>query len=203
MHFRAPHATLNQKNFQNSPNCNHLWAIFRVYLSSRNVTFWLYMANNWMRFDFVKGMLHFLRIFIVFLFIFPSVFHPFFVGVPHAWYLSGQSLLTRLNLVWRELDMVAMNNWTKNCISLKRTIPSHTTDERINQNCAHQLVSVNERLACHLCGRTHYLKGIWFSVAKTQLFSSFKKIKQYKKTERCIGKFVADMLSLLSKKTSI
>ncbi len=37
-------------------------------------------------------------------------------------------------------------------------------------------------------------------MTKTQLFSSFKKIKQYKKTERGIGKFVADMLSLISGK---
>ncbi len=32
------------------------------------------------------------------------------VGVPHTCYLSDQSFITRLKLVGRELDMVAMNN---------------------------------------------------------------------------------------------
>ncbi len=68
-------------------------------------------------------------------------------------------------------------------------IPPHTTDKCINQNCAdHQLVSVNERLACRRFRRTHYLNGIGNSMTKTQLFLSLKKIKQYKKTERSIGK---------------
>ncbi len=35
------------------------------------------------------------------------------VGETHARYLSDQSFITRLKLVWRELDMVAMNNWKK------------------------------------------------------------------------------------------
>ncbi len=42
------------------------------------------------------------------------------VGVPHTCYLSGQSFITPLKLVWRKLDMVAMNNWKK-CVGLKRT----------------------------------------------------------------------------------
>ncbi len=32
------------------------------------------------------------------------------VVVPHTWYLSGQFFTTRLKLVGRELDMMAMNN---------------------------------------------------------------------------------------------
>ncbi len=32
------------------------------------------------------------------------------VGVPHTWYLLGQFFITRLKLVWRDLDMMAMNN---------------------------------------------------------------------------------------------
>ncbi len=34
-------------------------------------------------------------------------------GVPRTWYLPNQSFITLLKLVWRELDMVAMNNWRK------------------------------------------------------------------------------------------
>ncbi len=44
------------------------------------------------------------------------------VGVPHTCYLSGQSFIeTPLKLVWRELDMMAMNNWKKKRVGLKRT----------------------------------------------------------------------------------
>ncbi len=49
------------------------------------------------------------------------------VGVPHTWYLSGQYFITRLKLVWRELDMVAMNNWKKKCVGLQRTWASKRT----------------------------------------------------------------------------
>ncbi len=31
------------------------------------------------------------------------------VGVPHTWYLSAQSFIILLKLVWREYDIVAMN----------------------------------------------------------------------------------------------
>ncbi len=41
-------------------------------------------------------------------------------GVPHKWYLSGQSFITQLQLVWRELDTVAMNNCIKKCVNLQR-----------------------------------------------------------------------------------
>ncbi len=32
---------------------------------------------------------------------------------PHTRYWSSQSFITRLKLVWRELDIMAMNNWKK------------------------------------------------------------------------------------------
>ncbi len=42
------------------------------------------------------------------------------VRVPHTWYLSGQSFITLLKLVWNELDKVVMNNWKKKCVGLQR-----------------------------------------------------------------------------------
>ncbi len=36
------------------------------------------------------------------------------VGVPHTWYLFGQSFIMPLKLVWREQDIVDMNEWKKN-----------------------------------------------------------------------------------------
>ncbi len=50
-----------------------------------------------------------------------------FVGVPHTWYLSAQSFITLLKLVWREYDIVAMNEWKKKCVSLHRTWVSKRT----------------------------------------------------------------------------
>ncbi len=38
------------------------------------------------------------------------------VGVPHTWYLSAQSFIRLLKLVWREYDIVAMNEWQKKCV---------------------------------------------------------------------------------------
>ncbi len=51
------------------------------------------------------------------------------MGVPHTRYLSGQSFIAPLKLVWREQDIVAMNDWKKQCVGLqwtwvsKRTVP--------------------------------------------------------------------------------
>ncbi len=36
------------------------------------------------------------------------------VGVPHTWYLSAQYFIRLLKLVWREYDIVAMNEWKRN-----------------------------------------------------------------------------------------
>ncbi len=49
------------------------------------------------------------------------------VGVPHTWYLSAQSFITLLKLVWREKDIVAMNEWKKKCVGLQRTWVSKRT----------------------------------------------------------------------------
>ncbi len=49
------------------------------------------------------------------------------VGVPHTWYLSAQSFIGLLKLVWREYDIVAMNEWKKKCVVLQRTWVSKRT----------------------------------------------------------------------------
>ncbi len=43
------------------------------------------------------------------------------VGVPHTWFLSTQSYITLLKLVWGEYDIVAMNEWKKKCVGLQWT----------------------------------------------------------------------------------
>ncbi len=48
-------------------------------------------------------------------------------GVPHTWYLSAQSFITILKLVWREYDILAMNEWKKKCVGLHRTWVSKRT----------------------------------------------------------------------------
>ncbi len=48
-------------------------------------------------------------------------------GVPHTWYLSAQSFITLLKLVWREKDMVAMNEWKKKYVGLQWTWVSKRT----------------------------------------------------------------------------
>ncbi len=49
------------------------------------------------------------------------------VGVPNAWNLSAQSFIRLLQLVWREYDIVAMNEWKKKCVGLQRTWVSKRT----------------------------------------------------------------------------
>ncbi len=49
------------------------------------------------------------------------------VGVPNTWYLSAQSFIRRLKLVWREYAIVAMNEWKKKCVGLQRTWVSKRT----------------------------------------------------------------------------
>ncbi len=49
------------------------------------------------------------------------------VGVPHTWFLSALSFITLLKLVWREWDMVAMNEWKKKCVGLQKTWVSKRT----------------------------------------------------------------------------
>ncbi len=49
------------------------------------------------------------------------------VGVPHTWYSSTQSFIWLLKLVWREYDIVAMNEWKKKCVFLQRTWVSKRT----------------------------------------------------------------------------
>ncbi len=49
------------------------------------------------------------------------------VGVPHTWYLSAQSFIRLLKLVWREYDIVAMNEWKNKCVGLQWTWVSKRT----------------------------------------------------------------------------
>ncbi len=48
-------------------------------------------------------------------------------GGPHTWYLSAQSFITLLKLVWRGQDIVALNEWKKKCVGLQRTWVSKRT----------------------------------------------------------------------------
>ncbi len=43
------------------------------------------------------------------------------VGVPHTWYLSAESFIRLLKRVWREYDIVAVNERKKKCVGLQRT----------------------------------------------------------------------------------
>ncbi len=49
------------------------------------------------------------------------------VGVPHTWYLLTQSFIRLVKLVWREYDIVAMNEWKKDCVGLQWTWVSKRT----------------------------------------------------------------------------
>ncbi len=49
------------------------------------------------------------------------------VGVLHTWYLSAQSFIRLIKLVWREYDIVAMNEWKKKWVGLQRTWVSKRT----------------------------------------------------------------------------
>ncbi len=49
------------------------------------------------------------------------------VGVPHTWYLSAKSFIILFKLVWREYDIVAMNEWKKKYVGLQRTWVSKRT----------------------------------------------------------------------------
>ncbi len=46
------------------------------------------------------------------------------VGVPHTWYLSAQSFIRLLKPVWREYDIVAMNEWKKKLKNAALCIPA-------------------------------------------------------------------------------
>ncbi len=43
------------------------------------------------------------------------------VGIPHKWNLLAQSFITLLKLVWREEDIVAINEWKKKSVGFQRT----------------------------------------------------------------------------------
>ncbi len=49
------------------------------------------------------------------------------VGVPHTWYLSAQPFIALIKLAWRQLDIVAMNEWKKKWVGLQRTWVSKRT----------------------------------------------------------------------------
>ncbi len=55
------------------------------------------------------------------------------VGVPHTWYLSAQSFITLLKLIWGDYDIVAMNEWKKKCVDLHRTWVSKRTVYRMSR----------------------------------------------------------------------
>ncbi len=49
------------------------------------------------------------------------------VGASYTWYLSAQSFIRLLKLIWREYNIVAMNEWKKKCVGLQRTWVSKRT----------------------------------------------------------------------------
>ncbi len=49
------------------------------------------------------------------------------VGVPYTWYLSAQSFIRLLKLVWRQKGIVSMNEREKKCVSLQCTWVSKRT----------------------------------------------------------------------------
>ncbi len=53
------------------------------------------------------------------------------VGVPRSWYISAQSFISLLKFVWREYDIVAMNEWKKKCVGLQWTWVSKRTVSRL------------------------------------------------------------------------
>ncbi len=61
----------------------------------------------------------------------------YLVGVPHTWYLSAQCFIRLLKLVWREYDIVAMNEWKKKCVDLQRTWVSKRTVNPIKLLLSH------------------------------------------------------------------
>ncbi len=68
------------------------------------------------------------------------------VGVPHTWYLSAQSFIRLLKLVWRGYDIVAMNEWKKKCVGLQRTwVSKRTVDVSVTRTLLHLLYM----LTCH------------------------------------------------------
>ncbi len=62
------------------------------------------------------------------------------VGVPHTWCLWAQPFITLLKIVWREYDIVAVNEWKKKCVGLqwtwvsKRTVSVKIKVDAINTN---------------------------------------------------------------------
>ncbi len=72
------------------------------------------------------------------------------VGVPHTWYLSAQSFIRLLKLVWREYDIVSMNEWKKKCGGLQRTWVSKRTvlliyNHNLRRHKGHFIVSTNHQ----------------------------------------------------------
>ncbi len=62
------------------------------------------------------------------------------VRVPHTWYLSTQSFITLLKPVWREYDIVAMNEWKKKCVGLQWTwVSKHTV--AVHSQTYHQFLA--------------------------------------------------------------
>ncbi len=66
------------------------------------------------------------------------------VGVPHTWYLSAQSFIRLLKLVWSEYDIVAMNERKKKCVGLQRTWVSKRTVKVFNR----RFICANAGPAC-------------------------------------------------------
>ncbi len=55
-------------------------------------------------------------------------------GVSHTWYLSAQSIVLLVKPVWREYDMVAMNEGKTKCVGLQRTWVSKRTVDLSDSN---------------------------------------------------------------------
>ncbi len=68
------------------------------------------------------------------------------MGVPHTWYLSAQSFIALLKLIWGEYDVVVLNEWKKKCVGLHRTWVSKRTVYIYMPNraqCPHNFLSLN------------------------------------------------------------
>ncbi len=106
------------------------------------------------------------------------------VGVPHTWYLSAQSFIWLLKIVWRQQGIVAMNEWKKKCVGLQRTWVSERTvsfewflEPFLQKKKAH--INVKPRLLMSIDFRVHgmftccYTTGLALIKAVESVFMHF------------------------------
>ncbi len=95
------------------------------------------------------------------------------VGVPHTWYLSAQSFITLLKLVWREYDIVSMNEWKKKCVGLQRTWVSKRTVNWKALQMSNQLIAIF-RVYTSSCSVTFWLNIANVSSGKSLVYACYK-----------------------------